>query len=408
MTSKVYDPMKYVMQLNQALAGDRIPLGFLLGAGCPLSIRVPDGASSTKPLLPDIAGLTRIIDATLPLVAGCDSSLKAVKEQLQHDGLPSPTVEDYLNHVRGLRRVVGNDTVRGLDAKQLDDLDRAICDKVSNSVEASLPKERTAYHKLAAWVGSVLRHEPVELFTTNYDLLLEQALESQRVPYFDGFVGSARPFLDLRAVEDEALPPRWARVWKIHGSVNWSQGPDGIVTRTAPSSPSERRLIHPSHLKYQDSRRMPYLVMIDRLRSFLKRPYALLLVTGFSFRDEHLNEAIIQGLEANSSAAAFALLYGDLATYEEARRIAQWRPNMTVLARDAGVVATNEGHWCEKSATTIDSETLGATAIDWVDNIPGPTKTAQFRLGDFSRLGQFIEYVLGGGYRMPANSTVTA
>ncbi len=39
---------------------------------------------------------------------------------------------------------------------------------------------------------------PIELFTTNYDLLLEEALEDEEIPYFDGFVGSKKSFLIWR------------------------------------------------------------------------------------------------------------------------------------------------------------------------------------------------------------------
>jgi hypothetical protein len=33
-----------------------------------------------------------------------------------------------------------------------------------------------------------------EIFTTNYDLVIEKSLEAIRAPYFDGFVGSYEPF----------------------------------------------------------------------------------------------------------------------------------------------------------------------------------------------------------------------
>ena len=40
------------------MSQDKAPLGFLLAAGCPLSVRV-----AGSPLLPDMAGLTKIIIA---------------------------------------------------------------------------------------------------------------------------------------------------------------------------------------------------------------------------------------------------------------------------------------------------------------------------------------------------------
>jgi hypothetical protein len=103
------------------------------------------------------------------------------------------------------------------------------------------------------WVGGVPRNESIELFTTNYDTLAEQALEDVGVPFFDGFVGSREPFFDVRAIEDDAAPSRWAKLWKLHGSINWGRSEDGRVVRRPSASVIARRLIHPSHLKYEES-----------------------------------------------------------------------------------------------------------------------------------------------------------
>lgn len=73
------------------------------------------------------------------------------------------------------------------------------------------------------------RYSPIEIFTTNYDLLIELALEYKRIPYFDGFVGSINPFLIPECIEagniknDQSSykPYSWIRLWKLHGSINW-------------------------------------------------------------------------------------------------------------------------------------------------------------------------------------------
>ena len=44
-------------------------------------------------------------------------------------------------------------------------------------------------------------------------------------------------------------------------------------------------LIYPSHLKYEQSRKMPYLAMIDQLNRFIRQPNSLLIVSGYSFND---------------------------------------------------------------------------------------------------------------------------
>ena len=240
-------------------------IGFLIGAGCPLAIRVPDG-STTKPLIPDIAGLTEQVKQAI----ANDGNLKAISEEVWNRvvlrGIPVPTIEDVLGHVRTLASLCeGKSTIDGFPREKLVELDQAICNKVKEVVSQTLPASDTPYHALASWIQAICRDKPVEIFTTNYDLLLEQALEEQRVPYFDGFVGSDSAFLDLESMAEDDLPARWARLWKIHGSVNWWMTKGEKIRRCRDNVEGEQLLIYPSHVKYDQSRQMPYYAMLDRL-----------------------------------------------------------------------------------------------------------------------------------------------
>src|SRR5690606_5156115 len=109
----------------------------------------------------------------------------------------TPTVEDILGHIRTLKSLCGKSQIDGFSHEFLIALDLAICEQIREIVKKPLPQSDTPYHVLAKWIQAIDRDKPVEIFTTNYDLLLEQALEEQRVPYFDGFVGSDSAFLDL-------------------------------------------------------------------------------------------------------------------------------------------------------------------------------------------------------------------
>lgn len=112
---------------------------------------------------------------------------------------------------------------------------------------------------------------------------MEQAFEAYKIPYFDGFIGARQAFFDLASMENDELPSRWGRLWKVHGSVNWWRTKrDDVVRRDSGAAmlPGERQMIYPSHLKYDQSRRMPYLAMLDRLRAFLSRGQAVLVTCG--------------------------------------------------------------------------------------------------------------------------------
>lgn len=395
----LHDPQQQVGYLEQCLSNDKKPLGLFLGAGCPMAVRLDgDGA---QPLIPDIAGITNMVCVELEKCKVCSPLLQIVRTNLESDGCSNPTIEDILTHIRALRAVAGTDKVRGLSAQQLDQLDASICNQIYQIVSKDIPKSETPYHRIAAWVDAVRRENPIEVFTTNYDLLMEQAFEDCRVPYFDGFAGVRKPFFDLRAMEEDMLPPRWARLWKLHGSVNWYQAADTGVFRSpspsdgAPNS-TAKRVIHPSHLKYHESRRMPYLAMIDRLRAFLKKPTATLIICGYSFRDEHINEVIVQGLQCTQTAVAFALMFDKASQYSQAKLLAERRPNLNILARNGGVIGGQECVWPEKDAESVASDPAGWVRWAHVDPTNHKDKRkAEFTLGDFAIFGRFLQELVG-------------
>ena len=207
---------------------------------------------------------------------------------LVQDGQENPTIEHMLTRVRTMETVAGNDKVRGFSAPDLRRLEQSICQTISSVVNKPLPESTTPYHSLVRWIGQ--RTNRSVIFTTNYDLLVEQALEALHVPFFDGFIGSYRPFFDQHAIEQDDLPVQWALVCKLHGSINWRFIRKRNVIVRSLAETGDELLIHPSHLKYTESRRMPYFVMFDLLKAFIgngKRPAALFTIGYSLFRRSH-------------------------------------------------------------------------------------------------------------------------
>jgi len=339
----MHDFSRVQRDLQESLSLDKHPVAILIGAGCPSAVRISDPSGASHPLIPDVRGLTEKIDACLT----GDPSYANLKKQFLDDGVNDFTIEDALSRVRLLARVAGRGNVRGLSENDLTELEKKLCEQISRVVKIELPNEQTAYHHLADWLGAIDRSRSPEIFTTNYDLLLEQALEDRRIPFFDGFIGCRRPFFDLRAIEDETLPPRWVRLWKLHGSINWRYVENGLICRSYPiSADADGVLIHPSELKYDQSRRMPYLAMLDRLSHFLKYSSAFLVTIGYSFSDQHLNEVLVHGMRSNPTAACFGLLYRILSEEKAAYELSKNIPtNVNLVARDAGIIRGIAGAW---------------------------------------------------------------
>ena len=339
MESNVNDFERIEESLSQCLSQSKRPLGLLLGAGCPSSIQVENGEGDLQPLIPDIAGLTAIVNRSL---ASSQSNYGALLSRLSEDLDREPNVEEVLSHVRGLAQIVGKHQVHDLDKNAIDHLEKTITDQITQTVTVDLPTSHTPYDDLANWAHAVVRDLPIRIFTTNYDLLLEAAFERNNAPFFDGFVGAKEPFLDTASIEADDLPPRWTRIIKLHGSSNWVVRSDGRVVRMTANAGEERRLIHPSHLKYTESRRMPYLAMLDQLRDFIKLPSATLVTVGYSYRDDHINDLLGQGLRGNASAKIFGLQFDNIGAYESASSLAKQHLGLSIVARDGGIDAGNE------------------------------------------------------------------
>lgn len=387
--SKEHCPYRQAGLLQEALTPSKMRVALLLGAGCPVSIRVGQG-DAQGPLIPDVRGLTARVLAALEADADAKPLITSVMRRMSEDGAATPTIEEILSHIRALSEVIGKSTVDGLTRGGLERLDERICDRITSAMGVRLPPSRTPYHHLASWIGSIRRAHPVEVFTTNYDLLMEEAFEACRVPYFDGFVGTDRPFFDLGSMELETLPSRWARLWKIHGSINWWMREDGGVERHSDARDCKRKLIHPSNLKYAESRRMPYLAMLDRLRSFLLRGQGVLVTCGYSFQDQHINEVLAQGLSGNATAVCFGLLFGDRASEGRAAGLARDHANLRVLAVDGAILGTVDRPWTKAEKEDHPLHGACVTSGDLKSRTTAPTGQGKLLLGDFQALGEFL------------------
>jgi hypothetical protein len=251
-------------------------------------------------------------------------------------------------------------------------------------------------------VGGVQRDSPAEIFTPNYDLLFEQAFEHHSLPHFDGFVGSREPWFDLASIEHDTIPSRWTRLWKLHGSINWEKNEETLnglkvtrIVRVTRAAETGKVMIFPSHLKYDQSRRMPYLAMLDRFRAFFHGKDApRLIVCGYSFLDDHLNEILLDGLRGNRNAQCFALMYSSLGAHERVVEYASKQGNLTVLASDGAVIGTRIGRY---RTGTIDSSEHSPWLIEEAASGSSPSdRVPRCRLGDFHYFGLFLEQLCGG------------
>lgn len=396
MSEITHDVLRHLKALRQTLSQDKKPIGFFISAGCPLSVEMAD--KKNWPLIPDMKRLSEYVSSKLKSTnPSTPSDFDRLIAELKLAKKDENNLEDVLSFIRSLKDVAhGGGTVRGLKEKELIDLETAICKHIVEKIRVDLPNKNTPYHKFTRWISSIDREKPIEIFTTNYDLLIEQALEETSIPYFDGFVGSRQPFFDLRSVEDNLIPKYWSRLWKIHGSINWYQKANKEVFRSDTFKTDGKDasfLIYPSHLKYDQSRKMPFLALSDQLSRFLKQPSAALILCGYSFNDDHINDTIVNALKSNPTAIVIALMFGDMKTddkenYPKGVEIAQKRHNVSFWTNDEAIIGTNQGKWATMPKDVDD-------ALNHFIVKDKTTADIHTRIGDFKVFSEFLSSLIG-------------
>lgn len=342
------------------------------------------GAGASKACeMPDVQDLQDTVTKALE-----SEDQAALARQLENSNL-----EGALSRLRRIASLVrGMDTVDGLSAEKAAELDSRVC----QAIVAALAIENANIEpmaKLAAWIVRAEYRLPLEIFTVNYDLLLETALERQGIPYFDGFVGSIRARFRTDLVE--ALPPSdqlavpslFVRLWKLHGSVNWESTADHEIIRLGhPVAGDLAAAIYPSDAKYTESRRVPFLVLQDRFRRALDQPETLVLVSGYSFGDSDLNELIFDAAARRQRSEFIAFCFSDIPP--ALASLAVKTPNLQAVSPDEGILGGLRGEWSGD------------------ESIPGLWQDGRMLLGDFGSLAAYLSRSAAGSHS--ASETIEA
>ena len=154
----------------------------------------------------------------------------------------------------------------------------------------------------------------VNIFTLNYDTLVEQAADASGVVLLDGFVGVQNRVFRPESYEQDLYFPaetteghvhRFDRVlhlYKLHGSITWTanepkiDNPYGVRSTVFNPDSTQPLLIYPTPAKYGEILGSPYSELFRRFAGALARPQSALFVIGYGFGDEHVNAIIRQAL----------------------------------------------------------------------------------------------------------------
>nr|WP_246524255.1 SIR2 family protein [Neoroseomonas eburnea] len=155
------------------------------------------------------------------------------------------------------------------------------------------------------------RKARAKLFTTNYDLAIEEAARRARFTIIDGFSHSLDQIYDRQHFELDIVRrdagkdapdyiPNVFQLYKLHGSADWRRVGEEVV-RSRDNGKGRPVLIYPRSSKYQEAFDPPYLDMMGAFQAALREPDTSLVVAGFGFNDDHISRPIISALESNLS-----------------------------------------------------------------------------------------------------------
>lgn len=290
------------------------------------------GAGASADAIPAMAPLIKIVEDRV------NSDITAVRFEREFEGVKHSDLKKEFQEVRehspnNLENILGTLYSKRTYLRGIGDVD-GICDFLieliesqiyasinidcnANKAEKSLSLYKQLYQKLSLRNKDLAR---VNVFTTNNDLLSETALGYLNVNYNNGFSsGLSRTFnparfsytfsrkIDSNMEKYEPLE-NMVYLYKLHGSISWIECDDNsffnikeVDVKPSQAPPENNVLIYPTPLKQNKSLGSPYADLIREFQSKLLLQHGVLIVIGYSFSDEHINNAIYAALASNPS-----------------------------------------------------------------------------------------------------------
>lgn len=370
-----------------------------------------------------------------------DEIEEAAKKSAKASGRDNGNIEDQIRTandlLRGLRILKKDTEVASLETELnaiISAFAKSILESEKAIATAADDKRENAYSVLVNFLLSFAsrtgNRERLNIFTTNYDRLIEVGAELAGVHLMDRFVGTMMPIfrssrlnLDIHynppGIRGE---PRYlegvARLTKLHGSVDWVHNEDEIRRMGLPFGAEDIKpylnapglqgadalkvMIYPNSAKDRETAEYPYVELFRDFAAAICRPNSTLVTYGYGFGDEHINR-VIHDMLTIPSTHLVVISYNDpigriLQFYYDSAHYAQMSVLMggnlgdiTNLANDylpksaidrttirmAELLQHRMGAASSVSSATATASGTGATASSPAITTTAPTSTAK-------------------------------
>lgn len=376
-----FNVIREIQELKNQLSYSK-NIGFFFGAG-----------TSTALGIPNISDLTNSIEASLN--GDLLNNFQIIKNDLETTHPDQPiNIEDILNQTRRIREITGEKEDKNyleINGESAKELDINICRKIYEIIsQKEIVANLQNTMKFLAWLNMQNRDFSKEIYTSNYDMIIEKSLEKIQIPYFDGFVGSYEPFFLPESVDNFVknfdLTKSWIRLWKIHGSLSWfwkkdDNGKTFKIVRIGKIdnivNDEDEIVIYPSRDKYDSSRKQPFIAYFDRLKNYLSEEELLFIISGYSFSDQHINEIIFNSLRQNNRLFIIVFSYSD-SSVEDLYELSSSFLNISAFGPNKAIINGELKEWI---FTKDENENYDSY---WDEN------EDELMIGDFNKLVNFF------------------
>jgi len=202
------------------------------------------------------------------------------------------------------------------------------CDTQQTSIptlyegDKKLQGNRYYYHEM--FVKKLLQRpnnlKRANLFTTNYDMAFDYALDNLGIHYINGFMGVHNRCFRPEVYDYDLYYPgqsvsgkvhraeKVVKYFKLHGSLSWVSKEPSISNSYGINEfslgqgfPEDLELvIYPCVSKKSFTLDLPYSELFRQFAHAINQPQSVLFCVGYSFNDEHINDIIYQALSIPS------------------------------------------------------------------------------------------------------------